>query len=293
MGLTTPAGRELAGAAAPRKGSAMQHLSTATTPAATETGLSPDVRRLVASSIAPNTRKAYEAALIAWDIWLGGREAGDELLANYLSERHAAGVSPATVAQVVQSIRFREKLHGAAVSVVGPIADRALAGIRREGRGRGRGQVAAIRWADVQAICRLTGTEASEAPVAAARDCALMRVMSDGLLRISEAVAVDCEHISTEADGTGRLLIPSAKTDQTGQGAVVFLSKTTMDAVDAYRQLVGIESGPLFRRMRRGDHITEDRMSAHGPGSPYRPAPRLLVLRGHPATVFGLERLRI
>ena len=148
---------------------------------------------------------------------------------------------------------------------MGLIADRALAEIRREGRDRDRGQVAAIRWADVQAICRLTETEASEAPVAAARDCALMRVMSDGLLRISETVAVDCKHVSTEADGTGRLLIPSSKTDQTGQRAVVFLSKTTQTAVDAYRQLAGIVSGPLFRRIRRGDHITEDRMTAHGP----------------------------
>ena len=264
MGLTTPAGRELAGAAPPRKGSTMQRLPATTTPATTESRLSLDVRRLVASSISQNTRKAYEAALAAWDTWQAGREAGDELLANYLSERHAAGVSPATIAQVVQAIRFREKLHGAAVSVVGPVADRTLAGIRREGRDRGRGQVTAIRWADVQAICRLTETESSESPVAAARDCALMRVMSDGLLRISEAVAVDCAHISAETDGTGRLLIPNSKTDQTGQGAMVFLSKTTMDAVDAYRQLAGIESGPLFRRMRRGDHITEGRMSAHG-----------------------------
>lgn len=37
-----------------------------------------------------------------------------------------------------------------------------------------------------------------------------------------------------------------------------------MDAVDAYRQFAGIESGLLFRRIRRGDHITEDRMKAHG-----------------------------
>ena len=92
------------------------------------------MRRLVASSIAPNTRKAYEAVG-----YLTGREASDEWLAKYLSERHRAGVSPATVAQVVQAIRFREKLHGAAVSVVGPVAGRALAGIRREGRDRGRG----------------------------------------------------------------------------------------------------------------------------------------------------------
>ena len=71
----------------------MQSLPATTTPATTESRLSSDVRRLVASSISPNTRKAYEAALAAWDTWLSGREAGDELLANYLSERHAAGVS--------------------------------------------------------------------------------------------------------------------------------------------------------------------------------------------------------
>ena len=47
----------------------MQRLpATTTTLATTEAGLAPDVR----SSIAPNTRKAYEAALAAWDIWLNG-----------------------------------------------------------------------------------------------------------------------------------------------------------------------------------------------------------------------------
>ena len=243
----------------------MQYLPATSTPATIEARLSPDVRRLVASSIAPNTRKAYEAALVAWDKWLAGREASDELLASYLSERHSAGMSPPTVAQAVQAIRFREKLHGAALSAIGPITDRTLAGIRRDGRDRGRGQVAAIRWADVQAMCRFAETAATTVgSVTAARDCALLRVMSDGLLRISEAVAVDCAHISAEADGTGRLLIPNSKTDQTGQGAVVFLSKTTMDAVDAYRQLAGIEDGPLFRRIRRGNLTTESRISAHG-----------------------------
>lgn len=55
---------------------------------------------------------------------------------------------------------------------------------------------------------------------------------------------VDCEHISTEDDGTGHLLISSSKTDQIGQGAIVPLSKTTRAAVAAYRKLVGIKSGP-------------------------------------------------
>ncbi len=227
-------------------------------------GLSEETRALVAASISNNTRKNYKAALRRWDEWLAGRPATEPLLADFLTKRHAAGVSPATVAQVVQAIRFREKLHPAGESIVGPLASRTLAGIRRAGKGRGRGQVAAIRWADVQAICRQALAQGQAAPVAAARDCALVRFMSDGLLRISEAVAVDCAHVSKEADSTGRLLIPSSKTDQTGQGAVVFLSKATLAAVEQYRQLAGILDGPLFRRIRRGDHITEHRMTAHG-----------------------------
>ena len=273
----------------------MQTLPTATTaPALPEvSGLSLDIRRLVAASIAPNTAKAYTAALAAFETWLNGQVPSDPLLAEYLAGRHAAGVSPAAVNQVVQAIRFREKLHAAGVSIVGPIASRTLAGIRREGRGRG--QAAAIRWADVNAICRQAATvTAGAGPLAAARDCALMRVMSDGLLRISEAVAVDCAHISAETDGTGRLLIPNSKTDQTGQGAVVFLSKTTMDAVAAYRQLAGIASGPLFRRIRRGDHITGGRMSAHGARLAIQARAAAAGIEGASgATVSGLERLRI
>ena len=39
--------------------------------------------------------------------------------------------------------------------------------------------------------------------------------------------------INAESAGTGRLLIPNSKTDQTGQGAVVFLGKTAIAAVAA------------------------------------------------------------
>ena len=76
-----------------------------------------------------------------------------------------------------------------------------------------------------------------------------MQVMSDGLLRISEAVAVDCAHISVETDGTGRLLIPNSKTDQTGQGAVVFLSKTTMNPLMPIASSPALSPGHCFARL--------------------------------------------
>ena len=117
--------------------------------------------------------------------------------------------------------------------------------------------------------------------------------MSDGLLRISEAVAVDYAHVQTEADGTGRLSIPSSKTDQEGKAAVVFLSKTTLAAVEQYRQLAGILDGPLFRRIRRGDYITEGRMTAHGARLAIQARAAAAGIEGPVATVSGLEQLRI
>ena len=74
--------------------------------------LSLDTRCLVAASIAPNTAKAYTAAaaLVAFETWLNGQVPNDPLLAKYLAECHVASVS-----------------------IVGLIATRTLAGIRREG----------------------------------------------------------------------------------------------------------------------------------------------------------------
>ncbi len=49
-------------------------------------------------------------------------------------------------------------------------------------------------------------------------DIALISVMRDALLRRSEAAAVLWKHIATEPDGSGRLTIPSSKTDQLAEG---------------------------------------------------------------------------
>ena len=67
-------------------------------------------------------------------------------------------------------------------------------------------------------------------------------------MRISEAVAIDCEHIQREADGTGRLELPHSKTDQEGKGATVFLTAKTVQAIDALQKAAGYTKGPLFRR---------------------------------------------
>ena len=78
------------------------------------------------------------------------------------------------------------------------------------------------------------------------RDSALIRVMSDGMLRVAEASALDVEDIEFKPNGFGKVTIRESKTDQTGEGADVPIGPPTVAAVKAWLELAGIESGALF-----------------------------------------------
>ncbi len=227
-----------------------------TTPAA----ISIDVAGLMQASIAPNTAKAYRTALNKLIEHLNGRPLTDRALADYLAHLYARGLAPASIALVVQAIRFWEKTQGR-TSSVGPLTTRTLAGIRREGRDRGRGQVTGLTRETVKLMAH---NAARTDTLSGLRDAALLRVMSDALLRIGEAVAIDCEHITTEADGTGRLEIHQSKTDQNGKGASLYLTSRTINVIRQLQTRAGYTTGPLFRRMRKGDHMSNNRLTVDG-----------------------------
>ena len=125
--------------------------------------------------------------------------------------------------------------------------------IGRDGRDRGRGQVAGIGWAAAEAAASIAANGGDS--VAGLRDAALLRVMSDGLLRISEASALRVVDVEATADG-GTVTIRASKTDQQGDGAVRFLGAPTVAAVQRYLEAAGITDGPLFRRIRKGGRVT-------------------------------------
>ncbi len=66
-------------------------------------------------------------------------------------------------------------------------------------------------------------------------DIALISVMRDALLHRSEAAEVRWKRIAIEPDGSGRLTIPWSKTDQEGEGVVLYLGPPTMKALDMIR----------------------------------------------------------
>ena len=80
------------------------------------------------------------------------------------------------------------------------------------------------------------------------RDIAMVCLMRDAMLRVSEAAALKWADIMVQSDGTGRLLIRRSKTDLAGEGAVAFLSLQTMNMVDSIR--AGAEEGESVLGLR-------------------------------------------
>ncbi len=209
-------------------------------------------------SISANTARAYESALDRLDAWLGEGGLTDYGLAEYLSELYEQGRAPATIALVVSAVKFRAKLQGTG-SPVGPVTERALAGIRRAGRERGLGQVDGVDFATADDAAAFAESDQS---LHGLRDAALIAVASDGLLRVSEVAALDVADVAREGEG-GLLTIRSSKTDQEGDGHVLYLGETTIRRTTAWTEAAGIASGPLFVRVRKNGLIGTKALS-HG-----------------------------
>ena len=79
------------------------------------------------------------------------------------------------------------------------------------------------------------------------RDAALLAVMSDAMLRVSEATALDVADL--EAEGGNTLTVRRSKTDQESAGAAQYIGEPTVARVRAWMAAAGIEDGPLFQRL--------------------------------------------
>ena len=146
--------------------------------------------------------------------WLGGRVLDDVLLADYISMLyHDEGKAPATISNVVAAVSWRSKQAGQ--QIVGEITLATMAGIRREGAGRGKGQVDGLMWEQVDIVVSYC---LNEPTIRGLRDAALIRLMSDCLLRVGEAVAVNCGDLQQRT-----LRIRKSKTDQAGKGVSLYV----------------------------------------------------------------------
>ena len=230
-----------------------------------------ETESLINASVAENTRKAYRRALHALERWLAGRPLSDELLATYITTLHKDDKSPATIGQAVSAVKWQLK-HQSTQQMNLPITLATLAGIRRDGKERGRGQVDGLIWQEVERICIIAETEGT---LAGLRDAALIRLMSDCLLRISETVAANVSDLKETT-----LTVHTSKTDQEGTGENLYVCGTTRKVFKKYLERGGITEGAVFRQIRRGDHIQPTRLHPHS-------ARRIIKKRATDAGVEG------
>ena len=209
----------------------------------------------IRANVADNTLKAYEHATRKLEAWLDGRALSDAVLAEYIRFLYAQGKSPATIKLVVSAVKWMAEYRGVG-NVVGDITARALSDIRGEGKGRGRRQVDGLTWHEVERVC--AAAESSDT-AAGLRDAAMISLMSDCLLRISEAVAVDVEDVHAEG-----LQVYGKRTSDEDQGEILYICESTRRLIERYRTRAGIASGALFRRIRFQNHVTEERLGVKG-----------------------------
>ena len=215
----------------------------------------PTTRRLAAHSLSANTRAAYRCALRQFDTWRGAAPATDATLAAYLGWLFEQGRAPATAALGVAAVTFRATLAGTPVR--GPQTDRVLAGFRRDGADRGRGQAAPLRADGLAAILatadrpRVTGRGREAGALAARRgalDKALAAVLFQGGLRRADAAALEWRDVAP-ATTAGAILVTvrRSKTDQEGTAADVrYLKSGAAAAVLALRPAAAAPTARVF-----------------------------------------------
>jgi len=231
--------------------------------------------QLVAAAVrawSPNTVRAFLSDLKLWDGWcrrlrLAPGAATPDAVAAYIralsgqdGSRVAADMplrAAATIARYLVNIGWAYRMAGRDDPTAAPLvrlehkAARKLLGTRqRQARAlRFKGDVSDLD-APASGVSLAILLKATRRDLLGARDRALLLVAYDTGCRRSELTAIRLNEIDgPDADGAGTLEIGRSKTDQEGQGALAYLSPTTMRAIATWRVQARLDRGPLFRRV--------------------------------------------
>ena len=248
-----------------------------------------NIGSLVKHRISENTRLSYRAQWNRFWEWAQQRgvqtfPARPEQVAAYLAGRmENEGHKPATLRASASAIGYVHRMYGledpcAALSVRG-----VLAGATRK-MGRSQKQAGALTAEALEKIRsvayeRRKGRGGRQETVGEAKrrggvDMAILSLMRDAMLRVSEAAALRWRDLKSLPDGTGRVFIRRSKTDQEGVGAVGFVSVPTMALLRAVRngansedRIFGLRRKQMTNRIKRAAVAAGlgDGFSGHSP----------------------------
>jgi integrase len=169
--------------------------------------------------------------------------AAPSTVAAFIGSCGEAGKKPATVRRYLATIACAHR----AAKILNPNGDEdvkmALKGLYNKSPKRQR-QAKALGWHEIKRFLITAGDN-----IRADRERALIAVAYDSMARRSEVVAMDVEDFTFMDDGSGRVIIRRSKTDQAGKGSLAYLSPDTVEYLQVWLKVSGINSGAAFRRL--------------------------------------------
>ena len=248
-----------------------------------------DLDAVLSYETARNTVANYRAQWRNFLVWALGKgiqalPANPAQVAAYLAariERH--GHKPATLRMAASAIAFIHRAAGLDDPCASQEVKRTLRSATRKS-GRSQKQAEALT---AEAFLAILSTARNprrsrggrfESPQTATRrgslDIAVISLMRDAMLRVSEAAALIWRDIGAEPDGTGRLLIRRSKTDAAGEGAMAFVSVPTMAVLSLVREgavdtdsVFGLQPNQIAMRIKKAAKAAGlgDGFSGHSP----------------------------
>ena len=229
--------------------------------------------------LADNTKTNYRSQWLRFAEWARVRgvralPADPAHVAAYLAERiEKEAHRPATLRTAASAVAFIHRAARMDDPCAAPEVRRTLSGATRKA-GRRQKQAAALT-AEALALIRATaykprpgrGGRMESRETARRRgsvDVAMISLMRDALLRVSEAATLTWADIGAAPDGTGRLFIRRSKTDPEGEGSIVYISAPTLALLASLR--VGAASGDSVFGLHRNQMSKRIKQAARAAG---------------------------
>lgn len=213
---------------------------------------------LLRHSLAANTERAFESDLRHFRDWGGRLPASADTICSYIAA-HAGALSVATIRRRIATLSKAHEAAGLVNPCRAQITKAALRGLKRK-FGMDQRQAKPLMRDDLLLVLDRLGTTLRDQ-----RDRALLLLGFAGGFRRSELVAV--EHIDIETTRQGLIVtIRRSKTDQEGAGRRIGIPHgrtrhCPVAAVEAWLDVSGIASGPLFRPITRHGHMAPNHLT--------------------------------
>jgi len=162
-----------------------------------------------------------------------------------------------TIQRILASITYKYRLNGFQFDRKNPNITETISAIVRNEKNLKSGQAKEILKDDLVKI--IEAIPKNDDDFRNIRDKALILMGFYSFCRRSELLGMKFEHLNFGDDGI-QVLIPFSKTDQSGEGRMIFLPKTNDDycpvnALYNWLEVARIDSGPLFYKINKSNNI--------------------------------------